>query len=369
MFSGSKRKPETQSGKYHKDQRPSKVPNTNSSTREEQSAIRWLQIKQNVNTNRAYESALRQYSKWMTGKQRTVESTTEVDIVLYIKYMLEGKETVAASNSIIGAVAAIRNHFRYDPVKSAILSGPMITDALKIGKRDGKQVVKKRPLTVDMLHAMYAWHTSPQRSRSPTVGWTDSRDLCMIILMMACFLRESEVVNLYRQDIRIKSITKNGVSREILEVYVRRAKNDQAGQGHLILVGSATESSICPVWWTKLTINRGRSSGVGSGKLFHTSKGDSLTRSTPCNIVQKWVERINSTHSNQFGDPKSYGSHSCRIGGVTAAHAAGIDMTLIQQHGNWKSDVVYDYIQPSTEQQLSVTEFIQASAAATSASE
>ena len=299
----------------------------------------------------------------METKQRTVDSTKEVDIVLYIKHMLEGKDTVAASNSIIGAVAAIRNHFRYDAIKSAMMSGPMITDALKIGKRDGKQVVKKRPLTVDMLHAMYKWHTSPQRSRSPTVGWTDSRDLCMMILMMTCFLRESEVVNLYHEDIRIKSINTNGVSREILEVYVRRAKNDQAGQGHLILVGSAPESSICPVWWTKLTMNRGRSTGVGSVKLFHTTKGDSLTRSTPCGILQKWIERINSSHNNQFGDPKSYGSHSCRIGGVTAAHAAGIDMTLIQQHGNWKSDVVYDYIQPSTDQQLSVTQFIQASSA------
>ena len=268
--------------------------------------------------------------------------------------MLEGRKEGAASNTMIIALSSIRHHFKYDSVMSEMLHGPMITDALKICKRDGRQVKKKKPLTVEMITEMHQWHTSSERIRSESVGWTDGRDLGMIILMMTCFLRESEVIRILRREVRITPTTINGVQREILEVYIRKAKNDQAGQGHLIRVGDSTTNPICPVFWVKLLISRAR---PNTSLLIHTYKGDAMTSTTPCGIVQKWIKRINGSTS-KFGDSLLYGSHSCRIGGVTAAHKAGIDMTLIQQHGNWKSDVVYDYIQPSLNQQLSVTSFI-----------
>jgi len=182
-----------------------------------------------------------------------VGQTTETDVVLYIRHMLEGKATVAAGNTIQVALAALKNHFKYDPSKLELLSGPMVAEALKVGKRDGKQVVKKKPLTVVMLHAMYQWYVSAS-ARTGASGWTDSRDLCMMILMMAAFLRESELIQLVPADIQIKTITPaaaNGQEEErvILEVYVRKAKNDQAGQGHLIRIAEAKGSPICPVFW------------------------------------------------------------------------------------------------------------------------
>jgi hypothetical protein len=68
----------------------------------------------------------------------------------------------------------------------------------------------------------------------------------MMILMMTCFLRESEVVNLLRSEVQIREIVVSGVAREVAEVYVRKAKNDQAGQGHLIQrkLGTGNEFSI-----------------------------------------------------------------------------------------------------------------------------
>ena len=154
-----------------------------------------------------------------------------------------------------------------------------------------------------------------------------------------------------------------GVDREIVEVYISRAKNDQSAQGHLIRIGDASESSICPVFWMKLySKKRERSSERTSVRFFQTFDGCSLSRTTPCGIIQKWIERINIRHTRlhqpTYGNAQEYGSHSCRIGGVTAAHASGVDMELIRQHGNWKSDVVYDYIQPTVTQQLSVTQFM-----------
>lgn len=291
---------------------------------------------------------------------------TDSDVVLYIRHMLEKK--AAASNTIIVALAAIRNHFRYNEQITSRLNSAMINDAMKIAKRDGKQVVKKKPLTVNMLHEMHKWYTRNAQGNTSTVltRWVACRDLTMIILMMTCFLRESELIRLGCNEVEIKEEIIQGVKQEVLEVYVRKAKNDQAGQGHLIRVGASHSSPICPVWWIKLLKQKSR--GAPNSRLFHDYQGNGLRPVTPCHIVQNWVERINKTNSNRFGHPSTYGSHSCRIGGVTAAHAAGVNMTLIQQHGNWKSDVVYDYIQPSVNQQLKVTQFIEAAAAASSTS-
>lgn len=346
-------------------ERATKIPKLQTTPKKEkQTAVKWLRQKQNTGTRSTYKSSFAQYGRWMQSRvpPRPVGQTTETDVVLYIRHMLEGKATVAAGNTIQVALAALKNHFKYDPSKLEALRGPMVAEALKVGKRDGKQVVKKKPLTVAMLHAMYQWYVAAS-DRTGASGWTDSRDLCMMILMMAAFLRESELIQLVPADIQIKTMitpaAANGQEGErvILEVYVRKAKNDQAGQGHLIRIAEAKESPICPVFWVKLLLLKQRNGG--SCRFFHTYEGTSLHRSTPCSILQKWVARINSTSNNAYGDPMLYGSHSCRIGGVTAAHASGVDMTLVKQHGNWKSDVVFDYIQPTHEQQLSVTQFIQ----------
>lgn len=215
-----------------------------------------------------------------------------------------------------------------------------------------------------MLTEMYTWYTEKAQGTWSTTltRWIACRDLAMIIIMMTCFLRESELVRLGYSEVNIREEVIHGKRLEVLEVYVRKAKNDQAGQGHLIRVGASPSSPICPVWWTKLL--KAKSRATVRSRLVHDYEGNGLRPVTPCHIVQKWVERINETNSNRFGPPSAYGSHSCRIGGVTAAHAAGVDMTLIQQHGNWKSDVVYDYIQPSISHQLEVTKFIEAAAAA-----
>lgn len=354
-------------GEEEKERKRSKLQST--PKKEKQSAVNWLRRKQNTGTRSTYQSAFAQYGRWMGGRDppRAVGATTEIDVVLYIRHMLEGKKEVAAGNTIQVAIAALKDHFKYDPPKLQILNGPMVAEALKVGRRDGKQVVKKKPLTVEMIHAMYQWYVAANnnRTRSESGGWTDSRDLCMLILMMAAFLRESELIHLVPADIRITTIPAAAAAaaegereeRQMLEVYVRKAKNDQAGQGHTVRIAEAKDSPICPVFWVRLLLLKQRNGG--SCRLFHTYEGTSLHRSTPCSILQKWITRINSMSNHAYGDPMLYGSHSCRIGGVTAAHAAGVNMTLVKQHGNWGSDVVYEYIQPSQEQQLSVTQFMQ----------
>ena len=67
-------------------------------------------------------------------------------------------------------------------------------------------------------------------------------------------------------------------------------------------------------------------------------------------------------------DPRVYGGHSLRIGGATAAHAAGVPPSLIRLMGRWSSDIYEIYCRLSIESALGVGQAI-ASAMVTTSSE
>ena len=53
-------------------------------------------------------------------------------------------------------------------------------------------------------------------------------------------------------------------------------------------------------------------------------------------------------------DPARYGAHSLRIGGATAALAAGVPPALIRVMGRWSSDIYEIYTRMSVEAALGV---------------
>jgi hypothetical protein len=57
-------------------------------------------------------------------------------------------------------------------------------------------------------------------------------------------------------------------------------------------------------------------------------------------------------------DPRRYGAHSLRIGGATAALAAGVPPQLIRLMGRWSSDIYQLYCRMSIESALGVSRAI-----------
>ena len=55
-------------------------------------------------------------------------------------------------------------------------------------------------------------------------------------------------------------------------------------------------------------------------------------------------------------DPKLFGMHSLRAGGVTATANTGVPDRLFKRHGRWKSETAKDgYVKDSLESRLSVS--------------
>ena len=58
---------------------------------------------------------------------------------------------------------------------------------------------------------------------------------------------------------------------------------------------------------------------------------------------------------------KKFGTKSGRAGGATTAFRAGVPVEAVQQQDNWKSSVVFRYIDPSLEQRTEFVDVILAS--------
>ncbi len=144
----------------------------------------------------------------------------------------------------------------------------------------------KKPLIVKMMLAMVAEYKKIAKPK-----FEDVRDICLILIMMAAFLRESEAVALKKDDVWIENMEVDGVMRKVLMVYVEKAKNDQERNGHVTMVGgSMSNSELCPVKWFRLySVTRIRTAEY----LFHTvNSGNKMARTTPAGRMKKWVKAI-----------------------------------------------------------------------------
>ena len=71
---------------------------------------------------------------------------------------------------------------------------------------------------------------------------------------------------------------------------------------------------------------------MASTPLFADAQGRAFTRSQVSKMVKSLMQRLGH-------DPSRFGAHSLRIGGATAALAAGVHPSIIRITGRWSSDV------------------------------
>ena len=83
------------------------------------------------------------------------------------------------------------------------------------------------------------------------------------------------------------------------------------------------------------------------GPLFCHDDGSPVRVSELRAAIKQWMEALGL-------DPAMFGAHSLRIGGATAALAAGVPPSLIRIMGRWSSDVYEIYCRMSEQSALGV---------------
>ena len=96
--------------------------------------------------------------------------------------------------------------------------------------------------------------------------------------------------------------------------------------------------------WTQVRATLGLSQ---SGPLFCHADGSSIT-------VDEVRDAVRRCMTAAGRDPALFGAHSLRIGGATAALAAGVSPQLIRLMGRWSSDVYEIYCRMSVQAALGV---------------
>ncbi len=163
---------------------------------------------------------------------------------------------------------------------------------------------------------------------------------CFGLPFSFAFLRSGEITipNLQSYDpsvhLNFSDIaTDNLLPPETIQVKIKASKTDPFRHGMTIYIGRSN-NSLCPIsaLLSYLTI-RGNLPGI----LFHFQDNTPLTK-------PKFTSKFRDLLRQAGLDNSSYAGHSFRIGAATTAAAKGIEDSLIQTLGRWKSSAYLAYI-------------------------
>ena len=216
----------------------------------------------------------------------------------------------------------------------------VLTGIKRVEAMGGSTTRTRLPITIDILQRLYeVWLGQPV--------WAEG----VMLWAAACigffgFLRAGEFTvpsaeaydpdtHLKLSDIALDSHT----SPSVVRVSIKQSKTDPFRQGVDIFIGRSG-STVCPV--QALIQYLGLRSSA-PGPLFILSTGVPLTRVFLVTNLQAALRKSGL-------DDKAFNGHSFRIGAATTAAQRGLEDSLIQTLGRWRSDAYKLYIKLPREQ-------------------
>ena len=124
------------------------------------------------------------------------------------------------------------------------------------------------------------------------------------------------------------------IRHHTIRLQIKASKTDQRGHGQTILLG-CTNSSTCPISLIEQYLEASHHLSPHL-PLFHFADGKLLTRYSLATSLKECIIAVGE-------NPKHFSTHSLRIGGATAAAAAGITPSIIQELGRWRSNCFRQY--------------------------
>ena len=149
------------------------------------------------------------------------------------------------------------------------------------------------------------------------------------------------VNHLTRADVRF--FREKGVLHAAIQM--RQLKTTRSLRGkpvELVLRGGGTLIDPVAELWRLFELDSVPAQARATTPLFRKADGGAFTVSGVRAMVKALMASVGC-------DPRRFGAHSVRIGGATAALAAGIDPAVIRCMGRWSSDVYEIYMRLSRE--------------------
>jgi integrase len=276
--------------------------------------------------------------QWLAWERYAIERGLRVapiepfELVTYLQLRTaEG----AAPNTVRLALAALSSLDQVARRSSTSLrADPLVRRWLKGWARDNPRRPRRQApaITARQLEQLLlaAAERAPGSSRAQHVALY-ARDRAMVLLGVTAALRVGELVALDAGDVT--------QAERGLQLLVRRAKQDQHGEGHLRAVMPQGRVLRCPVdaWRCWLTVR-----GTDPGPAFVAF--DRAGRPSSSALDERSARRIVTRRAAAVG-LELVSSHSMRATFATLATERGKPITRIADQGNWrKLDVLRGYV-------------------------
>ena len=290
-------------------------------------------------TVRAYTKAFQRWSEWAQSHSLSSLPASSAHLCLYVAFILQTARTAAPLNCFLAAIAWAHEKAGVDdPTQS-----PMVRQVANGARRIlAAPIRKKKPLTSKDIKAIVDHFLSAE------VDISDLQVVTLIVLGFASFLRWDELSRLTPDCFQFFPTH--------LSVFIEQRKNDALREGHWVFV-ARTHSPTCPVSLLERFLREGSHSD--SQPLFckvgRRKSGVGYLR--PARMTYSRARELVSNCFAAIGlQASSYGLHSLRAGGASAAANAGVPDRLFRRHGGWKSESAKDgYLQESLSDLLRVS--------------
>ena len=121
-----------------------------------------------------------------------------------------------------------------------------------------------------------------------------------------------------------------------MTIVIHGNKNDTKRDGFIIEITKSNNKNTCPVQALKCYLNRTRHVRVVNGPVFISLNApyQALSSQSIANVLNDAIDAVGLSR-------KLYSAKSFRPTGATTAVAAGIDSSIVQQIGRWKTTSVF----------------------------
>ena len=264
-------------------------------------------------------------------------------MILFIVSLIQAGDSFQVIESVIYAIKHFHNlSGEEDPTNTKLMK--LTVDAAK--RLCSKPTRKKLPLTANNIKDIF------KKINENDASSLQKRNFTMMILSFAGFLRYDEVSKLRLSDIKFEE--------NYMKLFIRKSKTDQTNQGNWVIIAE-TKSDTCPVNILKdyiqcMYISKSEEFLFRVTTFFPSTKKHKLRReNNPISYTTARSAILNLIKDIGL-DESSFGLHSLRRGGATAAANMGINDRLFQRHGRWKSISAKDsYVDDDLNNILSVS--------------
>ena len=267
---------------------------------------------------------------------------SNLDVALYLTHIFHSRRTRGALDDAFNGIRWAHEISDFTSPTSSVFVKKVLEGAKRLCEKKSNQ---KDPLQVSHLVELF--------EAADSECLKDLRFLLIITLSFAGFLRISELIALKVGDIELHA--------DFMTILVKKSKCDQLREGEHVYI-SQSGRVTCPLALTRkylLLSGLGESkSNVLIGRMQKIS-GHKYTISgkTPLSYTRIREIILEGTAVLRERNPNlNIGTHSCRVGGATAAAAGGASDRLLGKHGRWKSNKSRNrYVKDSVTNRLSVT--------------